>query len=295
MNFLRTKTIFLCSNIAVALMVSGCATDETTVQTSNSTDSFKSKAGPNIRDSGNNPQDSQALSNWITQSVALLESDLFRFNIIEISNSYPEVWVSDQNKTTSTLSLINKLSANDPDISELWWPTTYVKIEGTAQRDTNINSSGFQGNEDAGANYYRVEPDGKSSGIISLGRVHLARFEKGDPVEKSCAINTMTHEISHSLSDKKDIFWMHILDTEDGVNPPAGMFKASYLIGTVAQCTHLQNVGRIGSADLLNCVETFGDPTYQTGSPLEDTPFASGACNNFPGSKPITPAGRDTP
>ena len=81
---------------------------------------------------------------------------------------------------------------------------------------------------------------------------------------------------------------MHILDTEDNVTPPRGVFEASYFIGIVAQCTYLEKVGRIETQDFANCMTTFSDPS-------NSSRFRSIACDDFPGNTPITPRNRILP
>jgi len=100
--------------------------------------------------------------------------------------------------------------------------------------------------------------------------------------------NTIVHEISHTLSDRVGIFWMHILDTEDNVTPPPGVFEASYFTGIVAQCTYLEKAGRITASGFQNCLTTFSDPA-------SSSRFRSIACDDFPGDTPITPSNRISP
>jgi len=98
----------------------------------------------------------------------------------------------------------------------------------------------------------------------------------------------MAHEISHTLSDRPGIFWMHILDTEENVTPPRGVFEASYFIGIVAQCTYLEKEGRIKAQDFPSCIKTFSDPS-------DASRFRSIACDDFAGYTPITPSNRISP
>jgi len=53
---------------------------------------------------------------------------------------------------------------------------------------------------DAGAGPFPENASPALTGEIALGRLHFARYTRGDAVEKSCALNTMTHEIGHTLS-----------------------------------------------------------------------------------------------
>ena len=53
---------------------------------------------------------------------------------------------------------------------------------------------------------------------------------------------------------------------------------ASYLIGSVAQCTWLERQGRIGRADIPACVETFGVAAFNWER-----------CGQFAGGEPVAP------
>lgn len=100
---------------------------------------------------------------------------------------------------------------------------------------------------------------------MSLGRGHLARWRSADLVEKSCAVNTMAHELSHLVSS--DRRWHNPVFEDTGANlPPLGGPTpiASYLIGSVAQCHFLIRAGRIPQTGLKDCVATFGTSDFRS-------------------------------
>jgi hypothetical protein len=84
----------------------------------------------------------------------------------------------------------------------------------------------------------------------------------------------MTHTISNSPQ-----FVILVLEDEGSGGPGVGTTTpiASYLVGSVAQCTYLQQEGRIQAGDLKSCVATFGISS-----------FASNRCGRFPGTGPVT-------
>ena len=152
-------------------------------------------------------------------------------------------------------------------------------LEGeTAIRDADTSAHGFSGSRHASTG---AGPD-QVTGHIRLGRVHLARYKSDNLVERSCAINTMAHEISHTLSERKTEFRMHILDSGPENRPPDGIIEASYLIGSAAQCSYLEIHGRIRSDALLSCFQTFSDPT-------KASRFRSLACDDFSNQDLIRP------
>lgn len=232
------------------------------------------------------PKDADALSQWIEEAVALFQSPKFETNFMRASSLFPEVYVSKSQDIILTSLLLQRLKTDDPYLSALWWPKTYVVLNGeTAVRSENRRGFGFEALRNAGAGPFPVGEIGTATGEIELGRLHFARYTQGDTVEKSCAMNTMVHEISHTLSDRPDIFWMHVLDTEEDVTPPRGIFEASYFVGIIAQCTYLEDVGRIDPSGFEACIRTFSDPASASR-------FRSIACDDFPDGTAIRPENR---
>jgi hypothetical protein len=232
------------------------------------------------------PKDQAALQRWIDEATALLQSPAFEANYARASALYPRVYVSKTEDIISSARLLERLKTNDPVKTTFWWPKTYVVLKGDpAIRSKDRLGFGFEANRKAAAGPYLAGATPATKGEVELGRLHFARYTRGDAVEKSCALNTMTHEISHTLSDRANQFWMHILDTEDDASPPYGVFEASYFIGTIAQCTYLQSIGRVEETGFQSCLLTFSNPGTASR-------FRSRACDDFPGDKPISPSGR---
>jgi len=214
---------------------------------------------PNIKPGDVSADDAASLSLWIQDAITLLQSPEFKSNFQRASLRYPELFVSRKEDLVPAATVLARLHLRDPGTPNLWWPETHVSVTGkTAVRSLDQTGFGFEGSRNAGAG---PKPGQSKLGEIELGRLHLARYTQGDTVEKSCALNTMVHEISHTLSERPGQFWMHILDSEDNVTAPNGVFEASYFIGTVAQCTYLQTSGRISQSELQDCMMTFSDPS----------------------------------
>jgi len=233
--------------------------------------------------------DKAALQDWIDESIALLQSEAFEANYKSASALYPQVYVSKTEDIIPSSKMLERLKTQDPARRGYWWPKTYVVLTGEpAARAGDRLGFGFNASRKAAAGPFPADSGPTQTGEIELGRLHFARYRNGDAVEKSCALNTMIHEIGHTLSDRPDQFWMHILDTEDDTSPPYGVFEASYFIGTIAQCTYLQSVGRVGQAGFQSCLLTFS-------SPGTTSRFRSRACDDFPEGKPISPQGRLSP
>lgn len=113
-----------------------------------------------------------------------------------------------------------------------------------------------------------VGPDSRtrhSTAVMYIGRNHLARFRSTDQVERSCAINSMAHEITHTMSASSTMFETAVTDTGGGRVGAGNNPFASYFVGAVAQCTYLQELGRVTSEGLQQCIETFGARVFWGG------------------------------
>ena len=170
-------------------------------------------------------EEKAALLAWIEETAMLMQSPEFEANFLRASALYPDVYVSKTQDIIPTRKLLGRLKTEDPVRKSLWWPKTYVVLIGeTPTRSDDREGFGFEGNRKAATGPYPQGAANTPTGEIELGRLHFARYTQGDAVEKSCAINTMTHEIAHTLSDKDNQFWMHILDSQRRVTPPKGVF-----------------------------------------------------------------------
>ena len=272
---------FLCVGLGAG--VSGCSPQVSEAEVSEA--SKVTGIHPNIKAGDMSPEDAEAVSRWIAEATTLLQSPEFEDNFHRASTLYPELFVSQTEDLVPTATVMARLKTSDPKLPHLWWPQSFVSLTGDqATRSPDQTGFGFEASRIAGAGPIMGNYE---DGEIELGRLHLARYTRGDMVEKSCALNTMVHEISHTLSEKPNMFWMHILDSEEDVTPPRDVYEASYFIGTIAQCTYLQNAGRIDAAGFRACMMTFSDPAY-------GSRFKSKACDDFTGDTPITPQGRLT-
>lgn len=232
------------------------------------------------------PADAVTVNRWIEEAISVMQSPEFETNFQHASQIYPKLFVSQKEDLVPSDTVLARLRTQDRRKPNLWWPESFVTLTGTpATRSPDRQGFGFEASRKAGAG---PMPGQDKIGRIELGRLHFARYTEGDVVEKSCALNTIVHEISHTLSDRPNQFWMHILDSEENVTAPRGHFEASYFIGAIAQCTYLESAGRITKAGFHDCLMTFSNPA-------SGSRFKSLACDDFPDGKPITPQGRLIP
>jgi hypothetical protein len=214
--------------------------------------------GPGLQvASGTPPADRGDLQRWIDESRAVLTSSAFADNLRSLAADYSEIWLSPRLQYASPSELADRLAGKGDGYR---FVSTPVTLTGDARDDT------------AHAGYAGVGPDGRTGlSSMTLGRLHLSRYRSSDLVEKSCAINTMVHETSHTLTNTSPAFLHAIEDTGNAAAPANSTAPlASYLIGAVAQCTYLQQRGRVTAGGLRACVAVFGTNNYN-----------SARCNQF--------------
>jgi len=137
-----------------------------------------------------------------------------------------------------------------------------------------------RGHYAAGGGLGYVSQDGE----IHLPLDVLADWAADDLVQRSCAINTLAHEIAHTISISPFVFTPAFTDTRLGERaiPRRGEGDspvASYLIGSAAQCAWLQQQGRIAASEVGACVEVFGArgfndrcAAFTAGEPVQERP-----------------------
>jgi hypothetical protein len=198
------------------------------------------------------------LQRWIGQTSAVLGSTEFARNI---------GLIVDANKDVSLGGSVAKQSVLEQLIRDDGSPYRYHRTAITLVGDQN-DASAFTG-------HVGEQSNGTFTIASRLGRRHLARFRSTDPVERSCAINTMAHEMSHTIVNHPT--WSQYV-LEDGTGVGGATPIASYVIGTVAQCTYLESLGRIPKAGLANCVAAFGK-----------SEFFNNRCGNYAAGQEVKP------
>ena len=209
----------------------------------------------------------EALRAWIDEVTALLGSDALASNLKVLDATYGKVELTTGKTVAKPSELTQLLRRQAPAYPQLAYTPTVVVLTGSGVPDPSWDS-GYGNTENASAS---VMPVNYRNPVLrmAMGRVHLDRYLHGNQVERSCAINTMAHEITHTLTDKPGPPFTYFF-TDDG--PPGSTAVATLLIGAAAQCTFLRNAGRITTdAQLTSCVAKFG--TVQ--------PFQSNSCNDY--------------
>jgi hypothetical protein len=221
-------------------------------------------SAPAVSIGGTTKAEEAAVNRWIADTRAVLQSEKFHDNLKSLAAAYPEIWLSQYLKYRSPAALSQILKLQDPNKPNARFAPASLALIGAPAPNASADD-GYDGNDDAFTGWTGYVEAGKSNAAMRIGRVHYDRYINGNVVARSCAINTLAHETSHTLSHDSNQYLEYFLDTNDASPDKPGVPVASYLIGSLAQCTYLQNQNRIKDADLKSCLATFGiDQFYNT-------------------------------
>jgi len=97
---------------------------------------------------------------------------------------------------------------------------------------------------------------------ITLTTYELERWRTGTPNGRSCAVNTLAHEITHTIPKTAGSGYYLFADRGRKDEPKQAL--VSYVVGSVAQCTMLENEGALGGS-FPACVEKWGTNGFNSG------------------------------
>lgn len=195
------------------------------------------------------PEEEKQLAQLLAESYAVLRSPELQANLRALSERYPAIY-ENNGQQRATLADVAALVAVER------WGSRYV------QADVYLIGAEQQPGSFLGATSEGAAGEGRYSDIL-LRREVLAAFGSPDVVVRSCAVNVAAHELSHTISTTPFVYRTAFTDTNERQSQINGRRDrstpvASYLVGTVAQCSWLQMRGRIGAGEVAACVEVFG-------------------------------------
>jgi hypothetical protein len=187
----------------------------------------------------------------VDTSIAIMMEPRFSEYATSLVDEYPKVWFSETLRYGDS-RLVGSYVQSPPE------PARYLPATVRPSYRWAI-TSGRKGNIN-----------------INVNRELLKRWMSTDPVMRACAVNTMSHEISHTISRSSERYLPAFTDTDVGQEaretPPA-----SYLTGNIALCSYLINEGRINKSALKSCVAIW----YKPGG------FQNKRCDDFPGNAAV--------
>ncbi|HEY8571354.1 hypothetical protein [Phenylobacterium sp.] len=210
-----------------------------------------------------------ALADLLTEARAVLASPQFDANLRALSGRYRAVYLDPRRQEASVAEVADLLAMKRLG-------ARYVPVD-VFLLDDEALGGGY-----AAATSENSAGEGRYSDIV-LGRFLLDAYRAPDVVVRSCAVNVAAHEYSHTLSRTPFLYRPAFTDTSGSQTQIPGRRDrsnpvASYLVGSVAQCTWLQLKGRITAGEVPACVEVFG--------------VASGnsqRCDQFGTGEPVVP------
>ncbi|MEM1133705.1 MAG: hypothetical protein AAGH53_12290 [Pseudomonadota bacterium] len=219
--------------------------------------------GPVLTIAEDTPAESAtALQQIADETLQVMTSNRFLENAIAMSGQYPELFIN------------GKLGYR----SAAWTASNFQDPVG----DYRFNATPITlGEKRAFTGYDRL------GWRMQVPQETLTLWESEDVVERSCAIRIIAHETSHTLVDMDGSIVM-VDDGADAFSSRRTGTTGSYVMAGLAQCTWLQNQGRIGEKEVPACVaEFYKAPVF----PWERGQFADNKCDEFPGDTPIGKVG----
>jgi len=209
-------------------------------------------ASPVFVGGASNKEEKQQLDSLVNSAYAILHSSELRKNLEVVKATYPEIFMRmDANSKKVTNGSIENLIAIVQSENPFRYANSSVSLIGSTDNYTAL--AGVTGNN--------------RDGSLALGRGHLDNWLSDNAVRKSCAVNTVSHELSHLVTLSLQAFRTDTQPIQD--NGAAKNSKqnavASYLIGTAVQCTWLQAQGYMPKVDFKACVKVFGHRGFNGG------------------------------
>ena len=205
------------------------------------------------------------LARLLEQAHAVLVSDDFRRNLLVLEDRYPVVYAR-PSEQDATIARVADIVALKP------FGARFAPAQVAVVND--------------GGPILAAAGEGAVTGRYSdmlIGRQVLAAFAQPDIVARPCAINVAAHEYAHTIVLTPMGYGLAFTDTRAGDRGIANRRHpqspvASYLIGAVAQCTWLQQQGRIRSGEVPACIDVFGVRAFNWDR-----------CPQFGGGAPVAP------
>lgn len=207
---------------------------------------------PIFVDGASNIEEKQALNSLVQASYNTLRSKNFRTNLLLLEQDYPEIFLRmDEESSSAVNGSVQKLIEITQSSQPFRYANASVALVGSV--DNYMALAGVTGNN--------------KDGSFALGRGHLQNWLSKNVTQRSCAVNTAAHELSHLITSDPVEFRTNTQPVKDnGAAQNSNQNAvASYLIGTAAQCTWLQDQGYLPKVNFKTCVKVFGHRGFNGG------------------------------
>lgn len=215
------------------------------------------------------PAQADDVGRLLTEGHRVLRSPRFETNLRSLSGAYPTIYARKDMQEATTDDLADYVALKRVG-------ARYVVVDAFVLTDAQA-IDGMLASAGEGM------PGMGRFADLTLDAIVPRLFQAEDLVERSCAINAAAHEYAHTISIMPVRYEAAFTDTNERRRRIAdrrhpGSPVASYLIGAVAQCTWLQEHGRVGSEGLRACVEVFGTAAFNLQR-----------CRSFADGQPVQP------
>lgn len=185
----------------------------------------------------------QAAEELVNATVRVISSERFARNLAELGRPYQRLWLSPYGETMTPVGISQIYLGRDRTVRAV---PIVISI-----RDQSTPGQGFD------------------SGPPLTSRIFLPPYVlerwRGETLERrSCAVNSLAHEMSHSFSQSSTEEDYIFADRGKGwlMSHFYGPL-ASYTIGTVAQCTMLEEANQLPDG-FAACLRTWGTKEFNS-------------------------------
>lgn len=222
----------------------------TSCQTTSSINNFPNDASLYIGATATDIEKEQ-LNTLINGTIETIDSVEFQTNLLNSGNKFKEIYLSHGSESGTNFADASTLSSMMKGQQGYHRVKTPIALVKTSSDYDAI--SGYIGN--------------RKSSSFSLGRGHIRNWNQASIVHQSCAVNTVAHELSHLISSDKTTFdaSTQLIQDRGAATNTKKHAIASYLVGTVAQCTWLQRINHINAEEVNMCIEVFGHRGFNSG------------------------------
>jgi hypothetical protein len=194
---------------------------------------------PRLHASIRDEQELRDTQSLIDETCTVIQSAEFIQNLVQLDGLLDKLWLSPFGETISTKEVAVAYLGIDPGHrpvpAKLRW--------GLSERTGPAEAA----------------PD---EAVIELSRSQLAQWRSDSVTYKSCAINTLAHELAHTVTRTPGQYLYLFTDRGRRWATLMGRPLASYTLGAVAQCTYLQQKRVLEFRDLLQCIQHWGTNNF---------------------------------
>jgi hypothetical protein len=183
--------------------------------------------------------DRETVESLLATTEAIIRSDAFARNLAGLQDSW--LWLSPYGELLSPAGVAQIYQGRNRTVRFV--PTTIEVV------DQNSPTQGFRSAD---------------ASVIRLPPYVLDRWRAESLVARSCAVNSLAHEIAHSFSQSRTSAEHVFADRGKGRFPPWFYGPlASYTIGAAAQCTMLEAEERL-EGGFARCMRTWGTKQFNS-------------------------------